>query len=58
MTAPDGTVRVGNQAGGALASLDTREQRRADSRERTGDGVWNVDVIGSNVPQGPARYAW
>ena len=57
VTAPDGTVRVGNQAEGAPASLDTTNNVEVVHVAQPVPGTWTVDVVGANVPMGPQPYA-
>ena len=56
LTAPDGTVWVGNQAPGG-AALDTTNNVEVVHIDAPATGAWTVDVVGSNVPRGPQRYA-
>jgi hypothetical protein len=57
VTAPDGTTHAGNQAEGAPPALDTTNNVEVVQVTTPAAGQWTVDVIGSNVPQGPQRYA-
>jgi subtilisin family serine protease len=57
VTAPDGSVRVGNQAEGAPATFDTTNNVEVVDVAIPAPGEWAVEVIGSNVPQGPQPYA-
>ena len=57
VTAPNGTVRVGNQADGAAATLDTANNVEVVHVGQPATGTWTIDVIGSNVPKGPQPYA-
>jgi subtilisin family serine protease len=57
VTAPDGTVRVGNQAVGGPPTLDTANNVEVVQVASPVAGEWTVDVIGSNVPQGPQPFA-
>ena len=57
VTAPDGTTRVGNQARGGAATFDTSNNVEVVHVASAAAGAWTIDVIGSNVPQGPQRYA-
>jgi hypothetical protein len=56
VTAPDGTVRVGNQAEGAAASLDATNNVEVVHVAQPVPGTWTVDVVGANVPMGPQPY--
>jgi hypothetical protein len=55
--APDGTVRVGNQAEGAQPAFDTVNNVELVQVTAPATGTWSVDVIGSNVPRGPQPFA-
>ena len=57
VTAPDGTRRVGNQAEGAPLVFDTANNVEVVQIARAAAGAWTVEIVGSNVPQGPQRYA-
>lgn len=57
ITAPDGSVRVGNQAEGAAPSFDTANNVEVVNVSQPARGEWKVDVIGSNVTHGPQPYA-
>ena len=57
VTAPDGTVQVGNQADGAAATLDTSNNVELVHVAHPAKGTWTIDVIGSNVPEGPQSFA-
>jgi subtilisin family serine protease len=57
VTAPDGTVRVGNQAEGAAATLDTTNNVEVVHVAQPVPGTWTIHVIGANVPMGPQPYA-
>jgi serine protease AprX len=56
VSAPDGTAWVGNQPPGG-AALDTTNNVEVAHVAVPAIGQWTVDVIGSNVPRGPQRYA-
>lgn len=57
VTAPDGTTYVGNQPVGGAPSFDTTNNVEVVQVAQPATGDWTIDVIGSNVPQGPQRYA-
>jgi serine protease AprX len=57
VTGPDGSIRVGNQADGAPATFDTANNVEVVQVSTPAPGEWTVDVIGSNVPQGPQPFA-
>jgi hypothetical protein len=57
VTAPDGTVRVGNQREGGAPAFDTANNVEVVHVPHAAAGSWTVDVIGSNVPWGPQKYA-
>lgn len=57
VTGPDGTTRAGNQAEGAPPVLDASNNVELVQVTTPAIGTWTIDVIGSNVPQGPQRYA-
>lgn len=57
VTAPDGTVRTGNQPVGGSPSFDTSNNVEVVQVADAAAGTWTIDVVGSNVPQGPQRYA-
>jgi hypothetical protein len=56
VTAPDGTKHVGNQPAGGT-SFDTANNVEAVHVEEPMSGDWTVEVVGSNVPQGPQDFA-
>jgi hypothetical protein len=57
VTAPDGTVLVGNQREGAAPTFDTVNNVEVVQVTSPVAGRWTVDVVGSNVPQGPQPFA-
>lgn len=54
--APDGTRFVGNQAGGGL-TLDAVNNVEVVQVVNPTPGGWTVQVIGSNIPNGPQDFA-
>ncbi len=57
VTAPDGTDAVGNQPEGGPLAFDTSNNVEVVQVASAAAGAWTVEVVGSNVPQGPQRYA-
>lgn len=57
VTAPDGTVRVGNQPVGGPPSFDSTNNVEVVQVPSAATGTWTIEIVGSNVPQGPQRYA-
>jgi hypothetical protein len=57
VTAPDGTVHVGNQTPGGPMAFDSANNVEVVQVDDPAPGQWHIDVIGSNVPQGPQPYA-
>lgn len=57
VTAPDGTRRVGNQNTAAAPSFDTANNVEVVHIDAPAAGTWTIEVVGSNVPQGPQPYA-
>jgi serine protease AprX len=57
VTGPDGTTHAGNQAEGGPPVLDTTNNVEVVQVSVPATGEWTIDVVGSNVPQGPQRYA-
>lgn len=57
VTAPDGTRRVGNQSAGGGMSMDAKNNVEVVHVPDPRSGSWRVDVVGSNVPQGPQPFA-
>jgi subtilisin family serine protease len=56
LISPNGTRHVGNATGGQL-TFDTRNNVEIVEVATPAAGAWRVQVIASNVPQGPQRYA-
>ncbi len=56
VTDPNGKRYVGNQSAGAL-SMDVKNNVELVEVKSPGAGTWNIDIIGSNVPQGPQPFA-
>lgn len=57
VTAPDGTKLAGNQRRGAVRGLDSRNNVEVVHVPRPAGGSWTVDVVASNVPEGPQPFA-
>lgn len=54
---PDGTVYLGNQADAGSAIFDTGNNVEMVEVLKAKAGEWRIEVIGSNVPQGPQDFA-
>jgi len=57
LVAPDGTRAVGNQAAGGGMIVDTKNNVEVVHIAQPIPGTWKIEVVGSNVPQGPQDYA-
>lgn len=57
LTAPDGTRTVGNQVAGGGMIVDTKNNAEVVHISQPIPGTWKIEVIGSNVPQGPQDFA-
>jgi hypothetical protein len=57
VTAPDGRKFVGNQRRNGPPTFDTTNNVEVVHVSKPSAGAWRVDVVGSNVPQGPQDYA-
>ena len=57
VTAPDGTMHVGNQSEAGTPTLDVVNNVEVVHVSRPASGQWTIEVIGSNVPKGPQSYA-
>jgi hypothetical protein len=57
VTAPDGSRTAGNQRRGAAGGLDARNNAEVVHVAKPAAGRWNVEVVGSNVPEGPQDFA-
>lgn len=57
LTAPDGTRFVGNQAAGPVLNLDTKNNTEVAEIVNPAPGTWLVEVVASNIPQGPQEFA-
>jgi serine protease AprX len=54
---PNGFVRAGNQTSGASPSLDTQNNVEVVHLDTPGPGVFTIQVVAANVPQGPQPFA-
>jgi len=57
LTAPDGTRFVGNQAAGTILNPDTKNNTEVADIVNPAPGTWLVEVVASNIPQGPQEFA-
>lgn len=57
LTAPDGTKYAGNQAIGGSPTPDSLNNVEAIQVDKAAAGNWKIEVVGSNVPQGPQDFA-
>jgi subtilisin family serine protease len=57
VTAPDGTKTAGNQRRGGAGTLDARNNAELVHVAKPAAGKWTVEVVGSNVPEGPQEVA-
>lgn len=57
VTAPNGKKYVGNQHAGGGMTFDTKNNVEVVTVKKPVPGIWKIDVVGSNVPQGPQDYA-
>lgn len=57
VTAPDKKRFVGNHPTPGATAVDTRNNAEAVHVQKPAPGVWKIDVVGSNVPQGPQDFA-
>ena len=56
VTDPNGVRTVGNQAGTGL-TMDSSNNVEVVQVRRPVAGTWTIEVVGSNVPQGPQPFA-
>ncbi|MGE5345451.1 MAG: S8 family serine peptidase [Acidithiobacillales bacterium] len=54
---PSGTTFVGNQRAGGSLTPDTSNNAEVIQVRRPAAGAWRLEVVASNVPQGPQDYA-
>lgn len=57
LTAPGGKKHTGNQALNGSAKLDTINNVEVIEISKPAAGDWRLDVIASNIPQGPQDFA-
>ncbi len=57
VTAPDGRRLAGNQRAGATPTPDVSNNTEVVHVAKPAAGRWQVEVVGSNVPNGPQEFA-
>jgi len=57
VNAPDGKTYVGNQKAGGPMNFDVRNNVETVHVQKPLDGTWTIQVVGSNVPEGPQDFA-
>jgi serine protease AprX len=57
VVAPDGTRTVGNQIAGGGMTFDKKNNVEVVHVAQPTPGAWKIEVVGSNVPQGPQDFA-
>jgi hypothetical protein len=57
VTAPDGARFVGNQPQPGSLTLDWTNNVELVEVPSAASGQWRIDVVGSNVPEGPQEFA-
>ncbi len=57
VTAPNGKRYVGNQAAGAAMVMDVKNNVEVVHIEKPAAGQWRIEIIGSNIPNGPQDCA-
>jgi subtilisin family serine protease len=58
VTDPNGKRYVGNQSAPGAMTLDAANNVELIQVSRPAAGTWTIEVVGSNVPQGPQPFAW
>jgi len=58
VTDPDGKRHVGNQRATGVMTLDATNNVEVVQVSNPRAGTWTIEVVGSNVPQGPQPFAW
>ena len=58
VTDPNGKRHVGNQRASGVMTLDATNNVEVIHVERPAAGTWTMEVVASNVPQGPQPFAW
>lgn len=57
VNAPDGKTYVGNQKAGGPMTFDVRNNVEVVHVQIPVAGTWRIQVVGSNIPQGPQGFA-
>jgi serine protease AprX len=57
LVAPDGRRYTGNQAAGATLATDVKNNVEVVHVPNPAPGSWTLQVVGSNIPQGPQDFA-
>jgi len=57
LTAPDGRKHTSASGAAGTLALDSKNNVEAVEVKAPAGGKWRVDVVGSNVPQGPQDFA-
>jgi serine protease AprX len=57
LAAPSGKRYVGNQTAGAAMTLDGKNNAEVIHIPNPEQGRWQLQVVGSNIPQGPQEFA-
>jgi subtilisin-like proprotein convertase family protein len=57
LIAPDGKRYVGNQTPGAALTMDVNNNVEVIHIPKPEPGSWKLEVVGSNIPQGPQEFA-
>lgn len=58
VTDPNGKRYVGNQMAAGAMTLDVTNNVEVMHVGRPAAGTWAIEVVGSNVPQGPQAFGW
>jgi len=58
VTDPDGKRYVGNQKAPGAMTMDVANNVEVLHVSRPAAGIWTIEVVGSNVPQGPQAFGW
>lgn len=58
VTDPAGKRYVGNQRATGVMTLDAANNVEVLDVQGPAAGTWTIEVVGSNVPQGPQPFAW
>ena len=57
VTDPNGKRYVGNQKASGVMTLDATNNVEVMQVNQPAAGAWTIEVVGSNVPQGPQPFA-